>query len=334
MQPMVIHVEADAEPDGSLSVQWDLDGGPAAVDVAIGPSPEQIDHEHQLTVPSGTTHVRLPGLGRGRWYVSVAPSGSGAAVVAADRRVAFEGITNFRDLGGYRTVDGGRTRWGMVFRADALAGMTERDLALYERLAVRTVTDLRGDEERATKPNPFDSHHVALIGPQVDDPDERPAEATGEELLHHLYVRLFDHAGPLIGQVIGSLATDEGLPTVFHCHAGKDRTGVIAALLLEALGVPRSVVLDDYEATARYRVHTDDPETHQKLIELGMLPEVAAGILSAPRWAMAASLDHLDERHGGVHAYLTGPAGLTDDRIDWLRSRLVDPAPVASRLAV
>ena len=119
---------------------------------------------------------------------------------------------------------------------------------------------------------------------------------------------------------------------VFHCHAGKDRTGVIAALLLESLGVPRSVVVDDYEATARYRVHTDDPETHQKLIELGMLPEVAAGILSTPRWAMERTLDHLDERHGGVEAYLTGPAGLTEDGIDRLRSRLVDPAPVVSRL--
>ena len=97
-------------------------------------------------------------------------------------------------------------------------------------------------------------------------------------------MRLLDHAGPTIGQVIGSIAADDdGLPMVFHCHAGKDRTGVIAALLLESLGVPRSVVVDDYEATARYRVHTDDPETHQKLIELGMLPEVAAGILSTPR---------------------------------------------------
>ena len=78
---MVIHVEAAAESDGSLSVQWDLDGGPAAVDVAIGPSPEQIDHEHQLTVPAGRTEVHLDGLGRGRWYVSVAPTAGGAAVV-------------------------------------------------------------------------------------------------------------------------------------------------------------------------------------------------------------------------------------------------------------
>ena len=195
---MVIHVEAAAESDGSLSVQWDLDGGPAAVDVAIGPSPERIDHEHQLTVPAGRTEVHLDGLGRGRWYVSVAPTAGGAAVVSADRRVAFEGVTNFRDLGGYHTADGGRTRWGMVYRADALAGLTERDLALYGRLAVRTVTDLRGDEERETRPNPFDSRHVALISPQVDDPDARPEGVSGEELLHHLYVRLLDHAGPTI----------------------------------------------------------------------------------------------------------------------------------------
>jgi protein-tyrosine phosphatase len=334
MEPVVTHVEAESLPDAMLSVRWEVDHGPAAVDLAIGPTPDQLDHDHQLTIPAGQTEVVLPGLGRGRWYVSVAPHRSGSAVVAADRRVAFEGITNFRDLGGYRTVDGGRTRWGRVYRADALHGLTATDLALYQRLAVRTVYDLRGDDERTEKPNPFDSHHISLIG-QANDaaPEPPPLDATGEELLHRLYVRLIEHAAPSIGRILASMAQPDGLPMVFHCHAGKDRTGVVAALMLEAVGVDRQVVLEDYEATARYRVGVEDPDVVRRLVEMGMSPEAAAGVLSTPRWAMEQALADLDVRFGGVQEYLVGPAGMASHQVEALRANLIEPQTTTAGVA-
>ena len=100
----VADVEVDTQPDGTLIVRWAFEGEPVAVDVATGPSPDRVDHQHETTVAASQTTLRLVRRGGGRQFVSVAPRQGGPAVVAADRRVPFEGITNFRDLGGYGPV--------------------------------------------------------------------------------------------------------------------------------------------------------------------------------------------------------------------------------------
>jgi protein-tyrosine phosphatase len=137
---------------------------------------------------------------------------------------------------------------------------------------------------------------------------------------------MLDHGAVQIGELYTGLTARDGLPAVFHCHAGKDRTGVVAALLLEALGVGREAVLDDYELTARYRRREHQDMTFERLVEAGMTPEAAAGVLSAPRWAMEQALDDLDRRFGGVEAYLTGPAAMDAADLQILRERLVGPA--------
>jgi protein-tyrosine phosphatase len=110
---------------------------------------------------------------------------------------------------------------------------------------------------------------------------------------------------------------------VFHCHAGKDRTGVVAALLLEALGVDREHVLDDYVLTATYRLREHQDRSFERLLESGMVAEAAAGVLGAPRWAMEEALQQLDDQFGGIEAYLLGPAGLDTDTLGRLRAQLV-----------
>ena len=81
--------------------------------------------------------------------------------------------------------------------------------------------------------------------------------------------------------------------------------------LLEALGVEREAVLDDYELTTRYRLRAQQDQTFERLIKLGLAPEAAAGVLSAPRWAMATALEYLDREYGTIGHYLTGPAAMS-----------------------
>ena len=328
MSSAVTRVEVHTQPDGTLVVRWEIEGPPVDVDVATGESPDHLDHRHETRVEAGRTSVQLAGRRPGRTFVSVAPHGGGPAAVAADRRIAFEGITNFRDLGGYRTRTGSAVRWGLVFRADALHGLSPADLAVYDRLGLRTVYDLRGDVEREERPNPVPSRVLTVLGRPADAPaPERSVTgqsvADGETVLRDLYVGLIDHAAIQIGELFGGLAGEGGLPAVFHCHAGKDRTGIVAALLLEALGVERETVLDDYELTARYRLRIHQEGTYQRLVDLGMSAEAAAGVLTAPRWAMQEALHHLDDRYGGVDRYLTGPAGMTVTALTQLRRVLV-----------
>ena len=109
-------------------------------------------------------------------------------------------------------------------------------------------------------------------------------------MLREMYRGLLRNAGPTFGLLLGALAAPDGLPAVFHCTGGKDRTGMSAALLLELLGVPRSHVLDDYELTSRYRLRQHQTESYESLLAMGMGPEAAGAVLGAPRWAMAETL--------------------------------------------
>jgi protein-tyrosine phosphatase len=336
----IARVEVHTQPDGALLIRWDIEGPPVDVDVATGPTADHLDHRHETRVEAGQTSLQLLRPPAPRTFVSVAPHGGGPAAVAADRRIAFEGVTNFRDLGGYRTRSGPAVRWGRVFRADALHGLSPADLAVYDRLGLRTVYDLRSDVERDERPDPVPSRPLTVLGrPAGSLRPERPVElaagqsvADGESVLRDLYVGLVDHASAQIGELFTGLAADDGLPAVFHCHAGKDRTGLVAALLLEALGVDRDTVLDDYELTARYRRRTHQEATYQRLLDLGLTPEAAAGVLTTPRWAMHEALEHLDHRYGGVERYLTGPAGMSRPALARLRRVLVEQPTAGSEV--
>lgn len=247
-----------------------------------------------------------------------------------ERRVPFEGVQNFRDLGGFRTRHGGRTRWGRVFRADALHKLTAADLHALERLELRAVYDLRGEAEREEHPNPVDSVHLSIVGRAPDDDTALDrslldAAADGERMLRDLYVGACTHSAEPLGRLLTALGEPDGTPAVFHCHGGKDRTGIAAALLLLALGVDREAVLDDYEATRRYRLLDHQQDSLANLLASGMAPEAAAGVLGTPRWAMAEAIDALEVDHGGIDAYLTGTAGMTAAALARLREALVEP---------
>ena len=331
MDPTVVHVELEPGDHGEFEVRWDLVGDPCAVDVAYGATPVTIDHRHQFTVDVGVTFATLSASGDGPHYVSVAPHGAGPAVIAGERRVRFAGLQNFRDLGGYRTASGGRTRWGVLFRADSLHKLTAADLRVFERLGMHWVFDLRGDQELATHPNRVPATQLAVVGrPRtdgaVDDAAVRAdwaASGDGERILRDLYVGMLVHSGPLFGRLIATLAEPGGVPAVFHCHAGKDRTGIVAALVLLAVGVDRETVLDDYELTRQYRKFEHQQDSFTNMIDRGLSPEVAAGVLSTPRWAMSDAIDALDSDHGGIEQYLTTEAGLSTAQLDALRNTLV-----------
>jgi protein-tyrosine phosphatase len=328
METAVVHVEIDhVGKDGALTVRWEFEGEPFAVDIAVGTSPDHVNHERQATVAAGETSFQVPRKSGGRQFVSVASHEGGPAVVAAERRIPFEAVSNFRDLGGYRTRSGRRVHWGRVFRSDALHGMTEGDLAMYHALGLRAVYDLRGEVEVAEQPNPMPSRSLPILTRPVGDGTPVAFDGTtsddGERVLADIYVRSIDHAAARIGELFSALTEPDGLPAVFHCHAGKDRTGLVAALLLEALGVERESILDDYELTARYRLRAQQDQTFERLVKVGLAPEAAAGVLTAPRWAMAAALEYLDHEHQSIESYLTGPAAMTRLNLRRLRDELL-----------
>ncbi len=138
-------------------------------------------------------------------------------------------------------------------------------------------------------------------------------------MLRDMYVGTLIHSAGKFGRLFTDLADAERLPAVFHCHGGKDRTGIVAALLLLAFGVDRETVLDDYEATTRYRTIVHQQDSLAKILASGVSPEAAAAVLGRTRWAMAAAVDAIDDEYGGIERYLTTTVGLSPVTVDALR---------------
>jgi protein-tyrosine phosphatase len=257
------------------------------------------------------------------------PERTGQDVVVKERRIPLDGATNFRDLGGYRCRNGACTRWGRVFRSDGLHSLTTSDLTVIRQLGIATVYDLRTEQERHSHPDSLPSIHLAVkgspsgtrnqAGPHPLDPSE---SSDGEKFLSDLYGAMLANAGAGFGKLFTALADETVTPAVIHCTGGKDRTGLAAALLLEALGVDRDTVLDDYELSATYRLRAHQGASLRSLIGAGMAPEVAAAVLGTPRWAMATALDTLEADYGGIERYLSERAHMAAATVAALRTAL------------
>jgi protein-tyrosine phosphatase len=238
-------------------------------------------------------------------------------------RVQLEGAANFRDIGGHRSGGVGKVRHGLVYRSGSLHALTENDRVLLRALGVRTAFDLRSEQERAAEPTdaPFlRPVYVSLTPagrPLWDGPD-----LDGATVLFDLYRSLLTDAAGTIGAILVAIAHGGGVPVVIHCSAGKDRTGVVVAVLLLALGVDTETVLDDYELSSRFEARHRVEELTAKLSAAGLPPALAAGLLGTARPALAEALELTRQRFGSFDHYLQSGCGLTRDDLAALRLRL------------
>jgi protein-tyrosine phosphatase len=267
---------------------------------------------------------------------------------------SIEGSFNFRDTGGTPLAAGGLTREGVLYRSDALSGLTARGLEQLAATPVGVIVDFRTPMERMMAPDrlpatrPFRVVELALLegaltgfaqqamqaGAQSGDPDAAAA-AVGEALaqlpsLGELYVSMLEHGGTAfaeLARLVGGTgdAPDEADAVLVHCTAGKDRTGVAIALLLDAAGATREAVIADY-ASSEANLSGAWAESMFTMITAMGVPRTAeldALVAATPAAAITRALDWVDGEHGGSAAYLrTG--GLTEAELAALRARLVD----------
>lgn len=243
------------------------------------------------------------------------------------RRIpGLEGATNFRDLGGLTGVDGRSVRFGRVYRSDHLAGLGAGDLERLLALGVTHSIDFRGVAERAQNPyeyaglvqrhfaiEPTVAARVAALLARGYIPDA--AETVG--LMCDTYRGFVERHGPTFGRFLRHLLAHP-TPTVFHCTAGKDRTGFATALLLGILGVDRSAILQDYMLTNQCYRRQPSMEGPGPAHVLEVLWQVR------PDFLMAA-WDAMDRQHGNLARFVAGPVGLTSAQVVQLRHLLLDP---------
>lgn len=249
---------------------------------------------------------------------------------------------NFRDIGGLPTRDGRRTRSGAIYRSDALDALDADDLARLADLSPRVCCDLRSDGERKQRPHRWPTGaeprvinlavatDIRVLMPALVQELRGNATAAGAgTLMRHLYRDLPTVCVPVLKQVFALLLDEqaEHLPLVVNCTAGKDRTGFVVAMLLNAVGVTEHAVLDDYlrsnDASSRDSLRLKVAGLLLELLGSHAPPDMLAAIIAARQDYLDAALGEIAATHGSVDAYLARAIGLDDRQRDRLASRLL-----------
>jgi len=243
----------------------------------------------------------------------------------------YEGALNFRVVGGLPTTDGRRLRRGMLYRSGTPQLLSEESArAMVDELGIRLVADLRGEGEAESEGQgglaavPHRRISVPfLVAAAREEGSLVPRFAAEDPLVPHY----LGYLGSSVNSVLGlfrALAEPDGVPALIHCTAGKDRTGAAIILLLDAIGVERAAIVDDYAAGAQ-----EIPAVFDTLIALPSYGVRLAALPAEARTTEPATaeryLEALDEQFGGVRAWLRA-AGLGEDELKALRARLTEPA--------
>lgn len=255
----------------------------------------------------------------------------------------FEAIHNFRDFGGY-AVPGGRVRRGLLFRSAHYAEATDADLAAFATLKMAAIVDLRRPGERVRYPTRRASACAAqIIAYGVESHDDEPPHLSfikdGESLqiaeISRRMTGIYRELAFLPGHVETFSAAFAALaeidrPLVVHCHAGKDRTGLLVALIHRLLGVNDADIFHDYLRTnTESRIAERVPAIARQIeaaTGIALDPAVVAHIYGVERPYLEAAFTAIEAEHGSIAAYLTERLGVTEAQAARIRGRLVEPA--------
>lgn len=276
-----------------------------------------------------------------------APAGKPAIAWSADpsgapRILTLQGGVNFRDIGGYRTEDGHSVKWGKAFRSGSLTHLTDSDYAFVKNLGIQTVVDFRSTEERQSEPTAWRAGSPVIFTKDYSSAADNAGFAkalqspgltpeTMAQVMIGFYRDVPNRFADQYAVLFHKLAKGEGA-VLFHCTAGKDRTGVAAGILLSALGVPRQTVLADYALSEKVvdymgqmsKAPSKDGDAYAFLRKLPK--EVVVPLMrSDPRY-LEAALVRIDQEYGSVDGYLKTKLGLDAAEIAALKSRLLEPA--------
>jgi protein-tyrosine phosphatase len=245
---------------------------------------------------------------------------------ALDRSIVFELAFNVRDLGGLPTQDGRTIRRGLLYRGDGVHRLAGADLEKARTLGLRTVVDLRtaGEIERGGQypvhEHPVVWHNLPILDRMWSE-DDLVATTGAAAFLCDRYLDMLRSGAPAIAEIVG-LAAD-GTPMLFHCAAGKDRTGVVAAVLLGLAGVSAEEIAADYHATAGAMAAFVDWLTVTYPEAIDSMTSQPPEYLEAPLEAMATFLERVDERFGSMEGYVDS-LGVDAATIDRLRATIID----------
>jgi protein-tyrosine phosphatase len=267
------------------------------------------------------------------FFSGLLPFVTGFAQLAdsSQREVKLQGAVNFRDLGGYTTSDGHHVRWDRVYRSADISKLTDTDLDTLKSRHIASVVDLRGVDESKKAPDRLNPGTEYILCPAGSDNNLNDwmksiagLQSGGDSMMKVYYSNttfLADRYRPFFERLL-DLRNDQAL--LFHCTAGKDRTGIGAALLLYVLGVPYETIEKDYSATDYYWRTASAKMVGVMVQNMHVNEQVARDMGAARREYIRTTFDTIRKQYGSVDKFLRGPVGLDDAKIAALKAKFLE----------
>lgn len=337
LPPIPFEAAAVSEDGHAFVVSWRADHV-QHIQILAGTDPDYIGRDRFVGEGAGIGQLTVSDLSSApRWYFELLPD-RGEPLVIADRSLHFTTAANFRDAGGYRTEEGKWVRMGLVYRSNGIEHLTDEELAQIARLHIKLVCDLRTAEEIRRGPDRVpqgaadisadvladdaDLMHSLIGGgavaqsgtaAQVSPP---PSQEGLEERIYRDFVRL-PSAQRAYQALFERLADPAQLPTVFHCTAGKDRTGWAQAVFLTILGVPRATIVEDYVLTNQY-LRGDGLNSVRRSMSAATPSKIVANPAS-----LDAAFDQVRKEYGSFDRYLHEGLHLSNATLTALRKNFL-----------
>lgn len=334
-KPGFSDVTAERLGDDTIMICWEAESYDRKIIIQASDSPFHFNEDTPVGEILNGSCIEMIGLPKDTRHFFKLRDEENHEIMVAERLHPFSNVGNFRDLGGYETVDGKFVKWGRVYRSGHLSRIDDEDRKNLKKMGITMVCDFRTPAEIEKQPDalPEDGsikyQNLPIVHGEFD-----PAAAmeslrkgdlswlTEDFIVSRALLRL-DEFKDVWAQFFRTLVKEENRPLVLHCTAGKDRAGTCAALLLLSIGVPEETVLFDYNLSNVYNAKVVKM-IFERLAKTGVDTEKAAPYFTAPKEAMTAMFDHLRKTYGGIEGYLIEYAGLEHEILESLRNSLLE----------
>ncbi len=327
-------IQINESEQGSVELSWTPEFTTQRVDVFAGTDPTQIDMTTPLAraVSRSATITGLPPLRR--HYFCLRPEGE-VGVIAAQRNVPLDGCVNFRDLGGYATINHTHVKWGKLYRSGHLSELSSSGRDYFAGLRIHAVCDFRQTKERSSEAMglPNDPQvNVLEIPPGVKDPRylhrilERAKDSSDIlDAVHAIVLSMVNESAHRYQRMFEVLLAPEEQNILLNCSAGKERTGVASALVLTALGVPRETIYYDFMLSKTYFPAAREIPRVMKKYDVGRpedtLKDLIGPLLETHESYLRCAFESIDENFGDGLTYLKQQYGVGADELRALRDR-------------
>ena len=305
-------------------------------EVYVGNTPKSIDWSNPTFVTKESTLKITDFEDSKRHFFGVKQNGK-RTFIASERRIPVNSIVNFRDLGGIPTEDGKITQWGKLYRSGKLTDLSKKDMDYFASLGIKTVVDFRNNKEVKKDPNKYpkgaDVNYVRVV---IGDEEGNVQEALKKQVMKNRSNKKFDSRAFVENvnrtfidsfahqyiPLMDLLMDESNYPLLFHCTAGKDRTGLAAAIILGAVGVDKDFIMDDFMMSNYYR-NKHNNKVLRKMTLIGVRQSVAQPLLEVDESYLQAAFEQMDKNHGDMDTFLANELGIEEKEKTVLKNHLL-----------